>query len=134
MPVASVRARRSTIARTTSGSTGSPMPAAWEAMSDRWSRARCSGGIRTVARPPNPVEMPYTGSADAARASTWARVAAMAATASSDRRAAAPSRATASTSSRVRPSGRSTTDTAETVPRPVQTRVRYREDSRRGRP
>ncbi len=57
-PVASVRARSSTMARVTSGSTGSPIPAAWEAMSDRWSRVRSAGGIHRVASPPKPVEIP----------------------------------------------------------------------------
>ena len=57
-PVASERARRSIIARTTSASTGGPMPAAWERTSARWSSARRSGGIQVSASEPNPVETP----------------------------------------------------------------------------
>ena len=52
------RARRSIIARTTSRSTGGPMPAACERTSARCSSSRRSGGIRVVASEPNPVETP----------------------------------------------------------------------------
>ena len=57
-PIASVRARRKIIARTTSRSTGSPMPAACERTSARWSSSRRSGGMRVVASEPKPVETP----------------------------------------------------------------------------
>ena len=43
-PIASVRARRNIIARTTSGSTAGPIPAAWERTSARCSSARRSAG------------------------------------------------------------------------------------------
>ena len=56
--MASERARRNIIARTTSVSTGGPMPAAWERTSARWSSARRSGGIQVSASEPNPVETP----------------------------------------------------------------------------
>ena len=57
-PVASVRRRRKSIARTTSRSTGGPMPAACERTSERWSSSRRSGGMRVVASEPKPVETP----------------------------------------------------------------------------
>ncbi len=56
--MARVRARSSIIPRTTSRSTGGPMPAAWERIKARWSSSRRSTGIRTRARDPNPVETP----------------------------------------------------------------------------
>ncbi len=56
-----VRARSSIIARTTSRSTGGPMPAAWERMRACWSSDLRSGAIRVLANRPNPVDTPYTG-------------------------------------------------------------------------
>ena len=57
-PIASVRARSTIIARTTSRSIGGPIPAAWERTSAFCSSARRSGGIRTRASEPKPVETP----------------------------------------------------------------------------
>ena len=57
-PMASERARSSIIARTTSRSTGSPMPAACERIRARCSSSRRSAGIGVVASEPNPVETP----------------------------------------------------------------------------
>jgi len=57
-PIASVRARSSHIARTTSTSTGSPMPAAWERIRYRCSSSRRAGGMAVLASDPNPVETP----------------------------------------------------------------------------
>ena len=57
-PLASVFSRSSMRARTTSRSTGAPMPAACERMSDRWSWTRSSAGMWRLASAPNPVEMP----------------------------------------------------------------------------
>ena len=57
-PIASVRARSSIIARTTSGSTGGPTPAACERTSARWSSSRRSTGIVTLASEPKPVDTP----------------------------------------------------------------------------
>ena len=57
-PIESVRARSSIIARTTSVSTGGPIPAAWERTSARWSSSRRSASIATLASEPNPVETP----------------------------------------------------------------------------
>ena len=90
-PIASVRARSSIIARTTSRSTGGPIPAACERTSARWSATRASAGIRTSASDPNPVVIPYAGSSDAARATTTAALRSIAARASApkiDRRVA----------------------------------------------
>ena len=56
--MASERARSSIIARTTSRSTGAPMPAACERISECWSSARRSGGIGVVASEPKPVDTP----------------------------------------------------------------------------
>ena len=56
--MARLRARSSTIARTTSASTGAPIPAAWERTSATWSSAVRSGGIDVVASEPNPVVTP----------------------------------------------------------------------------
>ena len=56
--MARVRARSSIMARTTSGSTSGPMPAAWERMSARCSSSRRSGGMAVLASDPKPVEMP----------------------------------------------------------------------------
>ena len=56
--MASERARSSIIARTTSRSTGGPIPAACDLISARWSATRSEAGIRTSASDPNPVEMP----------------------------------------------------------------------------
>ena len=49
------------MARTTSSSTGSPIPAACDRTSEACSAWRRSGGMETVARAPKPVEMPYFG-------------------------------------------------------------------------
>ena len=57
-PMASERARRNIIARTTSRSTGGPIPAACERISARWSSSRRSGGIQVAASEPNPVDTP----------------------------------------------------------------------------
>ena len=57
-PIASERARRNIIARTTSRSIAGPMPAAWERTSERCRSSRRSGGMRTAASEPKPVEMP----------------------------------------------------------------------------
>ncbi len=57
-PRASVASRSSISARTTSRSTGSPLPAACERISEACSAARRCGGIDVVASAPNPVEMP----------------------------------------------------------------------------
>ena len=58
-PIASVRARSSIIARTTSRSTGGPIPAACERISARCSSARALGGdVRSFASEPKPVETP----------------------------------------------------------------------------
>jgi hypothetical protein len=56
--MARVLARSSVIARTTSVSTGGPMPAAWERISARCSSSRRSAGIRVCTSEPNPVETP----------------------------------------------------------------------------
>ena len=63
-PIARERARRNIIARTTSRSTGGPMPAACERIRARWSSSRRSGGIQVPASEPKPVETPYTGSSE----------------------------------------------------------------------
>ena len=57
-PIASVRARSSIIARTTSVSIGGPIPAACERTSARCSSSRRSTGIETLASEPKPVETP----------------------------------------------------------------------------
>ena len=57
-PIARVRARRSIIARTTSRSTGAPIPAACDLMSARCSSSRRPAGITTFASDPKPVETP----------------------------------------------------------------------------
>ena len=57
-PSASDRARRSIIARTTSRSTGGPMPAACERTSARCSSSRRAAGIDVLASEPKPVETP----------------------------------------------------------------------------
>ncbi len=80
-PDASVLRRRNISARTTSRSTGSPMPAACERISERCSCARSSGEMCRFASAPKPVEMPYFGSGDAASSSTRARATAMPASA-----------------------------------------------------
>ncbi len=69
-PMVSVRARSSTMARTTSSSTGGPMPAACERTSASCKAVRRSAGMATVASAPNPVEMPYLGSPSANRSTT----------------------------------------------------------------
>ena len=74
-PIESVRARSSIIARTTSVSTGGPMPAACERTSARWSSARRSAEIATLASDPNPVDTPYAGSPPAASRATTAALA-----------------------------------------------------------
>jgi hypothetical protein len=108
-PIASVRARSNIIARTTSRSTGGPIPAACERTSARWSSARRSAGIRTVASDPNPVETPYAGCSDSARVRTTSALRSIAARASSLTLTAASSRATAITSSASIPVGVSST-------------------------
>ena len=60
-PIASVRARSNIIARTTSGSTSGPIPAACERMSARCSSSRRSGGITVVASEPKPGGDPVHG-------------------------------------------------------------------------
>ncbi len=72
--MASVRARRSIVARTTSSSTGDPIPAAWERISAIWSSGCRSGATRVPASAPKPVETPYTGSREAAARSTRVRL------------------------------------------------------------
>ena len=57
-PIARLRARNSSIARTTSRSTGSPIPAAWERMRATCSSLVRSGGITVSASEPNPVVTP----------------------------------------------------------------------------
>ena len=57
-PLARVASRSSISARTTSVSTGAPLPAACERISEVCSAARRCGGIEVVASAPNPVEMP----------------------------------------------------------------------------
>ena len=56
--MASVRARSRSMARTTSRSTGGPMPAACERISARWSSSRRSAGMTTLASEPKPVLTP----------------------------------------------------------------------------
>ena len=56
--MASDRARSSIIARTTSRSTGAPIPAACERTSARCSSWRRSAGMATSASEPKPVETP----------------------------------------------------------------------------
>ena len=89
-PIASERARRNIIARTTSRSTGGPMPAACERISERWSSSRRSAGIQVPASEPKPVDTPYTGSSEAASRSTTAALSSMTARASDDSRAGTP--------------------------------------------
>ena len=57
-PSASVFARSSSIARTTSRGNGRPTPAACDASRFSWSRAASAGGMNVVARSPNPVVTP----------------------------------------------------------------------------
>ena len=57
-PMASVRARSSIMARTTSRSTAGPMPAACERTSASWSSAVRSAGMLVVASEPKPVDTP----------------------------------------------------------------------------
>ena len=97
-PIANVRARSTIIARTTSRSTGGPIPAAWDRTSARCSCARASAGIRTIASEPNPVEIPYAGSSEDARSATTAALRSIASRASSLNETTASSRATATTS------------------------------------
>ena len=56
--MARLRARSSTMARTTSRSTSGPMPAAWERMSASCSSAVRSTGMLVVASEPKPVVTP----------------------------------------------------------------------------
>ncbi len=102
-PDARVLSRRNTSARTTSRSTGAPMPAACERISERCSCVRSSGEMCRVASAPNPVEMPYFGSADAASTSMRSRVAATPASAFGVSSTRALPRATAITSSTCTP-------------------------------
>jgi len=46
------------MARTTSGSTRSPIPAAWLSTSDSWRRRASDGDTLTEASAPNPVVTP----------------------------------------------------------------------------
>ena len=85
-PPARVFRRRNISARTTSRSTGGPMPAAWLRMRRTWSSWRRSAGMCRVASAPNPVEMPYAGREEAASRSTVRRDAAMASMAASSNR------------------------------------------------
>jgi hypothetical protein len=57
-PSASVFARSSSIARTTSTGNGAPTPAAWLIRRFSWRRAASSAGMKRVARAPNPVVTP----------------------------------------------------------------------------
>ena len=102
-PIARDRARSSTIARTTSRSTGSPNPAACERIRARCSCSRCSAGIGVVASEPNPVETPYAGSGAAASCSTILALSAIASRASSESSTPASLRATATTSAGASP-------------------------------
>ena len=102
-PEQSVLSLSSMSARTTSRSTSGPQPAACDRMSERCSWVRLSCGMCLVASAPKPVEMPYTGSACAASASTMVRVRSIAASASGERMTSASRRATATTSSAVMP-------------------------------
>ena len=70
--MARLRARSSTIARTTSRSTSGPIPAAWDRTSAVCSSAERSAGITVLASAPNPVETPYTGSGWSTSRSTTA--------------------------------------------------------------
>ena len=57
-PAARVRALRSCMARTTSASTGSPMPAAWLWTTACCTRSASAGAMRVWARAPKPVVTP----------------------------------------------------------------------------
>ena len=81
--MARLRARSSTIARTTSRSTSGPIPAACERMSAVCSSAERSAGMTVLASAPNPVETPYTGSTWSTSRSTTAAPRSIAARASS---------------------------------------------------
>ncbi len=96
-------------ARTTSRSTGSPMPAACERISERCSCVRRSGEMWRVASAPKPVEMPYFGSLACASSSMRARVTAMPSRARWVSSMRASPRATATTSSIVTPRSSSRT-------------------------
>ena len=61
-PFASVFARRSIAARTTSSGYGSPTPQAWLRSRRSWSSAACSGGIDSETNLPKPVLTPYVWS------------------------------------------------------------------------
>src|SRR5215211_1494424 len=115
--MARLRARRSSMARTTSGSTGGPIPAAWERISARWSSSRLAAGIGVVASDPKPVETPYAGSSDSARRSTIAALWAIARRAPSLSVTLASSRATATTSTGSMPRPVSSTAIATEVSR-----------------
>ena len=105
LPFASVFARSSIAARTTSGGYGSPTPHAWLRRRRSWSSSVCSAGMDCETNRPKPVLMPYVCSRSpwAARVTT-SRAARMRALASSERAAGAPSTAPAQTSSTVSPS------------------------------
>ena len=59
LPFASVFARRSIAARTTSGGYGSPTPHAWLRRRRSWSSSVCSAGMDCDTNRPKPVLMPY---------------------------------------------------------------------------
>ena len=88
--IARLRARSSSMARTTSCSTRSPMPAAWDRTSATCSSAVRSGAITVSARAPKPVVTPYTGSPPATNPATSSAERSMAARAESASRACAP--------------------------------------------
>ena len=124
-PIASDRARSTIIARTTSRSTGSPMPAACERIRARCSSSRRSAGIGVVASDPNPVETPYVGSAEAANRSTIAALSPIASRESSMSSTWASSRATATTSASVSPPALNSIIPIHPVARSSGTRADY---------
>ena len=114
-PIARLRARSSIIARTDLAlDQRSPMPAACERISASCSSALRSGGMTVLASDPKPVETPYTGSSEAAWASTMAALRASASPASSPTVTGAPWRATLTTSAAVSPEVPMTTDSGST--------------------
>ncbi len=111
-PIASVRARSSIIARTTSTSTGGPTPAACERISAICSSGCRSGATRVPARAPNPVDTPYTGSRARDARSARLRLRSIRVRAAGLIATCSPRRATETTCSSVSPGPRSVTVTA----------------------
>ncbi len=106
---ARLRARSNSRARTTSGSTASPMPVACERTSASCSSAVRSAGMAVAAREPKPVVTPYTGVSPATKPSTRAAERVIASRASAPSTAGRWWRATATTSAAESPRPWSTT-------------------------